>query len=185
LETLTIIFYAFSDIKDGASLKKFCLPPVLIKLQRGTKHGRRADWLHHSALKSLAAARENQMLEWRVPKIEVLVWGIVDEHRENCDDFENYIMEEWTEEEVEDEDKDDSNDDSTWYQQAARRMTHTVPKSLIGRLKRRHHPSRKRGLKSDFLLGEQNPDSPERKNRNMFGTYITDSEAEAGEREAL
>lgn len=180
LETLTIIFYPFPDIKD-AEVEGWSHPPKLVKRQRGTKHGKRVDWIYNSASRSLATAKKTEMPEWRVPKIEVLVWGIVDKDGEGC---EIYVEEEWTEEELK-EDDDEEENDSNWYKQAAATITHTVPKPLIQMLKRMHYPSRMRGLGSDSQLGKRDLESPRKINGNILGTYITDSEAGDEERKAL
>jgi hypothetical protein len=167
LATLKIMFYPFPIITDPE--ESFNLPRF-VKPQRGTKHGKRADWIYKSALESLVAAKRDEMPGWRLPEIEVAIWTTGDEASVH------YVKEEWTEEEVEDdEDENDSDDDSTWYQQATTRMIHTVPNETIRALKREYHPSRKRGLNLDFVLG----------NGNTFGTYVTDSEAEVRERNAL
>jgi hypothetical protein len=174
LATLKIMFYPFPVTTDPE--EPFNLPRF-VKPQRGTKYGKRADWIYKSALESLVAAKRDEIPEWRLPEIEVAVWTTGDE------DSEHYVKEEWAEEEVEDdEDEDDSDDDSTWYQEAATRMTHIVPKETIRMLKCKHHPSRKRGLNFGFNLDLE---SLATGNGSTSGTYVTDSEAEVGERDAL
>jgi hypothetical protein len=172
LATLKIMFYPFPvimDVEEPFGLSRF------VKPQRGTKHGKRADWIYKSALASLVAAKRDEKSEWRLPEIEVAVWTTGDE------DSEHYVEEEWTEEEVEDDEvEDDSDYDSTWYQQAATRMTHTVPSETIRVLKRDHHPSQTIDFGFNLDL-----ESPESSNGSTFGTYVTDSEAEVGERDTL
>lgn len=162
LEKLTIAFYAFNTISDTEP-RAYERNLVFTKAQRGSKYGKRAQWVVTSAKSALEAAKTDGKFEWKLPVIEALV------RRVSNDEVDDFVEEEWTDREVSDEDEADEDADATWYEQAAARMTHNVPKDEFKRLKHRHHPSRQVGCYTSAFSDKG------------WGDWITDSETEGAD----
>jgi hypothetical protein len=76
-QTLTIALYPFEVMKDIDHLENedVFMPqnPESVRPQRGTWHGKRADWVASLATKSLEAAIRGDPPNWTIPRIEVVV----------------------------------------------------------------------------------------------------------------
>jgi 2EXR family len=165
LEKLTIAFYGYGTISEkepGGDERE-----LVFKKPQSGKYRKRSDWVVTAATKTLKAAKRSVMAEWKLPTVEAVLrrvdadeYNVVDSDSEDEDLDQNI-----SNEEAEEADEDD---DSAWYQQAAAKMVHDVPKQEIKRLKHRHHPS----LKASFYKG------PEGK---KMGDWLTDSETEGRE----
>jgi hypothetical protein len=144
LETLRIAFYPFPTLETPEMSSSRCGADDrnihFIEPQRGTKHGKRAAWIVKSALEALPATCK-AVPDWKVPKLEAIVRLIGDE------DIDGEVVEAWTYNAVSDDEDEEEADDSTWYEQAAARMSFpTLPTEQMKRLKRKYHPIGRSGL---------------------------------------
>jgi len=174
LEKLTIIFYPYEEIADNELLRdghRSEIDPEFVKPQRGTWHGKRAEWVVDLATKSIESSKTEAISGWKAPTVEALV-------RKTGTDIDDDIEEEFTDEEmtVEYDDSDDERDalergdaEANWRRQAAARMTHApVPREQIKTWKRKYLPSRKVSFTEVMLRGKK------------LSSYVTDSETEQG-----
>jgi hypothetical protein len=119
------------------------------------------------ATKTLENAKRVEAPDWRIPKIEVVVRKtgtyIDDEVEEEYKDDETTVGCDSDEDEREREEQE-----SSWCQQAAARMIHSVSREQIKLWKRKYLPSRKVSLGDWFY------------EKRQLGSYYTDSETEQG-----
>jgi 2EXR family len=162
LETLTIAFYGYSTIKEEKSWGRKPRDLHFTEPRPG-KYQKRCEWVVNSVRQALEAAKRENLPEWKLPTIRAVLRRV----DEDFDEVDYGSDEESTDEDSLDEgNKGDSGyDDSIWYQHAAARMVHDVPKQEIRRLKRQHLPTLKVGM-FEVVEGKK------------FGDWLTDSEAE-------
>ncbi|KAJ5050902.1 uncharacterized protein L3040_002770 [Drepanopeziza brunnea f. sp. 'multigermtubi'] len=147
LELLTIVTYPYCDIRELDYTEDSDHKLELIKPQKWSMYGRRADWILERARKAFQAAKQKGGFPKKIPKLEVRVRKIDDE------DFDYLVQEEWTDD-IEDymqlhgineydHDQDDEQGlDSVWFQQAKMRMHHVVARPEIEALEQLHYPAK-------------------------------------------
>lgn len=201
LVRLTIGIYPYEAINDREAIPDRDLG--FVKPQKGSKYGKRADWVLSAASTALRVAGDERR-NWRMPELEVLVRltgdqidDTVEEHwTEDLEEYEQAValyMEDSTEQEqehTEDNSDDTSSDhaneevtdeeedtDSAWFEQADARMKQTVSPAEIKLLKQEHHPSRK------IITRIPKPSQDKWWEDEYIETWnwISDSETESGE----
>ncbi|KAE9364604.1 hypothetical protein N431DRAFT_421711 [Stipitochalara longipes BDJ] len=138
LEKLSIIFYPFEEttVVVGEQLRNFT--PEFVKPQRGSWHGKRAEWIVNLASKSIEKAKAEAVPDWKVPKLEALV-------RRTGTEIDFEIEDEFTDDEItveydnSDDERERNEVEENWRGQAAARMTHAqVPRDKIEAWKRKY-----------------------------------------------
>ncbi|MAD84556.1 MAG: hypothetical protein CL912_16480 [Deltaproteobacteria bacterium] len=203
LVKLTIGIYPYEAINDREAIPDRDLG--FVKPQRGSKYGKRADWVLSAASTALRAAGDERR-HWKMPELEVLVRltgdeidDTVEEHwTEDLEEYEQAVAlymgvedsteqeQENTEDNLDDTGSDHANEDGTdeeadadsaWFEQADARMKQTISPAEIKLLKQEHHPSRK-------IFTRRPNSSPnewwEDEDIEVWN-WISDSETESGE----
>lgn len=159
LEQIVIAIFPYATISDfEPRSSRHHTRFKSIRPQRGTMYGKRAAWLVEHAEKALNKVKADDVPQWNIPRIEVVM-------RKTGEEIDDEIVEEWTDDPVEYSDEDD--DDSTWYAQAEAKMNRAITKKEISWLKQKHHLSKK------VLYPDRHPGKD-------TGDWIEDSETEEG-----
>jgi hypothetical protein len=152
LQVLTIAFYPRDEILD-AELEENIFPPdmrfVKTNLQQWPKFQKRAAWVHRVATDSLSAAKKEDALEGKIPRIEVVLQRTGDDEIDwdiNGKLGPDYVASGGEDPEparshATESSDNNRDDDSLWYKQAAARVTQTVSMADIKLWKQKYHPS--------------------------------------------
>jgi hypothetical protein len=131
LETLSIVFYPYKEIQDAEPNGYFDRRFAFTRPRNG-RYEKRASWIVGTATSALEAVRKNTAPEWKLPTIVAVLRSDVitdgDHYDSDSEEEEEEISEDGSEG---DDDEIVEVDDSIWYQQAAARMTHEVPKEEL------------------------------------------------------
>ena len=130
LETLSIVFYPHKEIQDAEPNGYFNRRLALTRPQNG-RHEKRASWVVRMAKSALEAVKKNTTPDWKLPTIEAVLRSDViryGDHYGSDSEEDDELSEDGS---TGDDDEIVEVDDSTWYQQAAARMTHEVPKEEL------------------------------------------------------
>ncbi|KAI9047305.1 hypothetical protein LZ554_008753 [Drepanopeziza brunnea f. sp. 'monogermtubi'] len=147
LELLTIVTYPYTDIKDIEYREYSDQKLELLKPQKWSTYGRRADWILERARKAFQAAKQKGGFPQKIPKLEVLV------RKTDEEEFDYLVQEEWTDDiedymqlhgidEYDDDQDDEKGPDSVWFKQAKMRMHHVVARPEIKALEQLHYPAK-------------------------------------------
>ncbi|KAK0123924.1 hypothetical protein ONS95_008914 [Cadophora gregata] len=196
LVRLTIGIYPYDVINNREAIPDRDLG--FVKPQKGSKYGKRADWVLAAASEALRAVGKEHR-HWKMPELEVLV-------RQTGDEIDDHVEEQWTEDleeykqavaledstEQDTENHDGSNisenqdinqdisdegeedDDSARLEQADARMKQTISQKEVSQLKHEYHPSRKI-VTREFRYGPCETWG----DRDME-SWVSDSETECG-----
>jgi hypothetical protein len=153
LQVLTIAFYPRDEILDNEP-EEDIFPPnmrfVKTNLQPWPKFQKRAAWIHKIATGSLLAAKNEEALEGKIPRIEVVLRRTGDEEIDweiNAELGPDYVAEDPELDRNNATESSDNNrdDNSLWYKEAAARVTQTVSMTDIKLWKQKYHPGERIG----------------------------------------
>jgi hypothetical protein len=153
LQVLTIAFYPRDEILDNEP-EEDIFPPnmrfVKTNLQPWPKFQKRAAWIHKIATGPLLAAKNEEALEGKIPRIEVVLRRTGDEEIDweiNAELGPDYVAEDPELDRNNATESSDNNrdDDSLWYKEAAARVTQTVSMTDIKLWKQKYHPGERIG----------------------------------------